>query len=49
MSKYGDSDYDNMYYELNRFLETHTATELLQLVTDAVDLYEELIRYNDDD
>ncbi len=37
MSRYGDSDYDDMIYELDKFLETHKAYELLMLVTDAVE------------
>lgn len=41
MSRYGSEDFDDMAYELNEFLEDHTAAELLRLVTDAVDWYEE--------
>lgn len=40
MSRYGDSDYDDMIYELDKFLETHKAHELLMLVTDAVEYKE---------
>lgn len=41
MSRYGRGDFDDMAYELDEFLEDHTASELLRLVTDAVDWYEE--------
>lgn len=35
MSRYGNEDYDDMIYELDKFLEEHTISELLRLVTDA--------------
>lgn len=41
MSRYGKADFEVMAYELDEFLEYHTAAELLRLVTDAVDWYEE--------
>lgn len=37
MSRYGDYDYDNMIYELDEFLRNHEVSELLKLVTDAVE------------
>lgn len=43
MSRYGRGDLDDMAYELDEFLEDHTAAELLRLVTDAVGWYEEKI------
>lgn len=43
MSRYGRGDFDDMAYELDEFLEDHTVAELLRLVTDAVDWYEEKI------
>ena len=36
MSRYGDSDYDDLIYDLDEFLEDHEVSELLKLVTDAV-------------
>ena len=41
MSRYGQSDYDDMIYELDEFLTNHKPSELLSLVKDAVDLWEE--------
>ena len=41
MSRYGDSDYDDMYYELDEFLKLHKPSELLKLVQDAVEWWEE--------
>lgn len=41
MSRYGQSDYDDMAYELDEFLSDHKPSELLQLVKDAVDWWEE--------
>ena len=41
MSRYGNEDFDDMAYELDEFLKTHTAAELLMLVADAVEWYEE--------
>ena len=41
MSRYGQGDYDDMFYELNEFLENHKPSELLKLVVDAVDWWEE--------
>ena len=37
MSRYGIEDYDDMIYELDEFLREHTISELLRLVTDAVE------------
>ena len=37
MSRYGDSDYDAMIYELEEFLKMHSVSELLKLVHDAVE------------
>lgn len=37
MSRYGDYDYDNISYELEEFLRDHAVSELLMLVTDAVE------------
>ena len=41
MSRYGDSDYDDMFYELDEFLNSHKPSELLKLVQDAVEWWEE--------
>ena len=41
MSRYDDSDYDGMIYELETFLKTHSISELLRLVKDAVENKEE--------
>ena len=41
MSRYGDYDYDNMAYELDEFLNNHKPSELLKIVKDAVDWWEE--------
>ena len=41
MSRYDRSDYDNMIWELEDFLKTHSIYELLKLITDAVDSKEE--------
>ena len=41
MSRYGRNDYDEMIYELEEFLKTHTITELMKLVYDAVESKEE--------
>ena len=40
MSTYGREDYEDMRYELDKFLEDHSICELLKLVTDAVERYE---------
>ena len=40
MSTYGREDYEDLRYELDKFLEDHYIYELLELVTDAVRLYE---------
>ena len=40
MSTYGREDYEDIRYELDKFLEDHYIYELLELVTDAVRLYE---------
>lgn len=37
MSRYGIYDYDYMIDELHEFLRDHAASELLKLVTDAVE------------
>ena len=42
MSRYGDYEYDDMFYELNKFLETHKPSKLLKLVQDAVEWWEEM-------
>lgn len=36
MSRYDDYDKDDLIYELEKFLKTHTVSELLSLVRDAV-------------
>ena len=41
MSRYGDSDYDDMFYELDKFLKSHKPSELLKLVQEAVEWWEE--------
>ena len=41
MSRYGRGDYDYMAYELDEFLTNHKPSELLELVTDVVDWWEE--------
>ena len=41
MSRYGDADYDDMSYELDEFLKKHRPSELLKLVQDAVEWWEE--------
>lgn len=41
MSRYGDADYDDMAYELDEFLKKHRPSELLKLVQDAVEWWEE--------
>lgn len=41
MSKYGNPDYDNMYYELDDFLKSYKPSDLLQLVQEAVEWWEE--------
>ena len=41
MSRYGDSDYDDLSFELDEFLKNHKAYELLRLVTDAVERSED--------
>ena len=41
MSRYGDSDYDDMFYELDEFLKSHKPSELLKLVQEAVEWWEE--------
>lgn len=41
MSRYADSDYNHMSYELNEFLKSHKPSELLKLVQDAVEWWEE--------
>lgn len=37
MGRYINSDYDDMIYELLEFLRDHSVSELLMLVTDAVE------------
>ncbi len=41
MSRYGRNDYDEMAYELDEFLNSHKPSELLELVKNAVDWWEE--------
>lgn len=41
MSRYGDSDYDDMFNELYEFLKSHKPSELLKLVQEAVEWWEE--------
>lgn len=41
MSRYGDSERDNLSFELDDFLKTHTVSELLELVKDSVELKEQ--------
>lgn len=41
MSRYGDPDYDDLIYELDKFLESHKSWELLLLATDAIQRKEE--------
>ena len=41
MSMYKDSDWDEVFYVLNEFLESHKLSELLRLVKDAVEQCEE--------
>lgn len=41
MSMYKDPDYDDMFYELDEFLKSHKPSELLELVKDAVEWWEE--------
>ena len=41
MSRYSDSDYEDLIYELDKFLESHKSWELLKLVTDAIQDKEE--------
>ena len=40
MSRYGDADYDDMIYEIDEFLKEHKPSELLELVHDAVEMWE---------
>ena len=47
MSRYGNADYDYVYYELYAFLINHKPSELLRLVQDAVEWWEE--RNNEQD
>ena len=41
MSKYKDPDYDDVFYEMNDFLKSHKPSELLILVQEVVELWEE--------
>lgn len=41
MSMYGNDEKDNLYYELKEFLKTHTISETLKIVKDAVEAKEE--------
>ena len=41
MSMYGNNEKDDMYYELKEFLKKHTVSELLKIVTDAIEAKEE--------
>ena len=38
---YGKSDYDGMYCELDKFLKSHKPSELLKLVQEVVEWWEE--------
>ena len=40
MSRYDNPDYDDMYYELDKFLESHKPSELLKLVQAAIESVE---------
>lgn len=44
MSMYGDTNWvkNDLYDEIKSFLETHSISELLEVVTDAVEGYEYL-------
>lgn len=41
MSRYVDPDYDDVFYELSDFLKSHKPSELLILVQEVVELWEE--------
>ena len=41
MSRYGEYDYNNMADELDEFLSNHKPSELLNLVKNAVEWWEE--------
>ena len=41
MSRYDNYELDNMIWELEEFLKTHSISELLKLVRDAVESKEE--------
>ena len=41
MSMYGDSEKDNFYYEIKEFLKGHKVSELLDMVTTAVERKED--------
>lgn len=41
MSRYGRCDYDDMAYELDEFLNNHKPSELLNLVKNAVEWWED--------
>lgn len=43
MSRYGNSDYDDVFYEMCNFLKLHKPSELLKLVQDVVECWEEKI------
>ena len=51
MSKYGDDERnmqkENLYYEMEDFLETHDIHELLEVVTDVVEAYEDEMNNKD--
>lgn len=36
MSRYGDYKKDNLSYEIDEFLESHSISELLEIVADCV-------------
>lgn len=41
MSKYVDPDYDDVFYVLDEFLKSHKPSELLKLIQEIVELWEE--------
>lgn len=40
MSRYGDYKKDDLSYEIDKFLETHPISELLEIVADCVEIVE---------
>lgn len=41
MSRYGDNELDDMSYEIEDFLKTHSISQLLELVTYIIKIKEE--------